>query len=175
MAEAKTEELGLGPLYIYGAVYGKADVTTKCREMVGVKSQTLSGKADNETFGDSWPKFSKTLVIAWGYGKAVQTSITREGGMFNLNQDTFKSTFVPPATPNQVNLLSAVYGVGEYTAPTQKMVKELNLSVVASNDVFADNWPKITKTLVVVYMMGVAAPTNICVKFVQEGQTLTVP
>ena len=57
-------------LSVLGATYGPEDVTSKVKSLIS-PFNTLSFKADNNTFGDSWYGVAKTLIIILGFGKDV--------------------------------------------------------------------------------------------------------
>lgn len=57
-------------LSVLGATYGPNDVTYKIKTLIS-PFNTLSFKADNFTFGDSWYGVAKTLIIILGFGKDV--------------------------------------------------------------------------------------------------------
>lgn len=166
-------------LVIYGAVYGKADVTNIVRRNVDHKTQTLSINANNAIFGDSWKGVQKSLVIVWGYGpNYIQTSVVKENKTFSVRKSDFNSKFLPKNEYGKVNVLGAVYGLKDVSESVQKKVMGHNLMITANNDTFGNSWKNGKTTLVVVYAMGRANPVNpihnVYIKVVEEGQELLI-
>mgnify|MGYP002803953649 FL=1 len=154
-------------LIIYGAAYGRADVTGIVRSLR--KAQKLSVKASNEVFGDSWPEVKKTLVVVYSYGNAtVQQQVAREGESLNIFQPQNSAnhkrsdrlclslkSIVTPSRQQQslkLNILGAAYGLANVTSKAQCLVtSNQEFNQLASNEVWGDGWPGQAKTLVVVY------------------------
>lgn len=79
-------------LVIYGAAYGRTDVTGHVRKLR--KDQKLTVKASNDVFGDSWPDHQKSLVVVYKYDNGptaeVQQKVVKEGKTLVLS---------PPKSP----------------------------------------------------------------------------
>ena len=153
-------------LIIYGAAYGRADVTGKVRSLR--KGQKISVKACNEEFGDSWYGQKKSLVVVYSYGNAaVQQQVVREGETLDIFQpenaaihkrDRLSLSLKSIATPSRqqqslkLNILGAAYGLANVTSTAQKLVtSNQEFNQLASNEVWGEGWPWQAKTLVVVY------------------------
>mgnify|MGYP002803993098 FL=1 len=153
-------------LIIYGAAYGRADVTGKVRNLR--KAQKLSVKASNEVFSDSWPGVIKSLVVVYSYGNAtVQTQVVREGESLDIFEPQYSAihkrdrislslkSIVTPSRQQQslkLNILGAAYGLANVTSKAQSLVtSNQEFDQLASNEVWGDSWYGQPKTLVVVY------------------------
>lgn len=143
-------------LVIYGAAYGRSDVTTKVRTMV--RDNRLSVQADNSVFGDNWNSVRKTLVVVYQHlysGSQPQVQTAAEGSTLNIDPaNPPKRTSQPPAA--SLKILGAAYGLKDVTAKAQSLVscnkQGLNeFRVKAENSVFGDGWKGHKKSMVVVY------------------------
>lgn len=164
-------------LTILGAAYGPSDQTAKIWSLV--KDQTLSVKADNSVFGDTWTGVKKSLVIVYRYtGQTDKVAIASEGETIELtppseytaapkitliNQrfDSSKITSSAKTFSRQVNassqqlsILGAAYGLSNVTYAAKGKVQNTTFDQVANNATWGDGWPGVKKTLVVVYMYG---------------------
>lgn len=147
-------------LTVWGASYGRADVTSQVRGLISQPNQTLNLTADNATFGDTWPGVTKSFVIVASYTDQVPfVDIVTEGSSYSLK-------FRPP-----MEILSAFWGLSDVTPVVQSQISRRALTVQASNDVYGDGWPGVAKTLDVVYQYADRAPQLACAK---EGETLSV-
>lgn len=155
-------------LIIFGAAYGRADVTGKVRSLR--EGQKLSVKASNDVFGDSWVGQRKSLVVVYKYGygtssKVQQQSIS-EGETLVISppskaaipKDRLSLALKSGMTMSRqqqslkLNILGAAYGLANVTAEAQSLVtvnEEFNQQ--ASNAVWGDGWYGVAKTLVIVY------------------------
>lgn len=166
-------------LIIYAAIYGLADVTAIVRKKVNQKTQSLSIKAENGVFGDSWPNVWKSFIVVFGFGTGyVETRVVKEHETVHIDKSQFSSKYQAENAYGVINVLSAVYGLKEDSKMVQDRVEKHNLKVSANNHVFGDSFEGWRKTLVVVYRMGVANPRdpvdNVYVKIAQEGQVLAI-
>mmetsp|Transcript_2822 Transcript_2822/g.2377 ORF Transcript_2822/g.2377 Transcript_2822/m.2377 type:complete len:190 (+) Transcript_2822:2-571(+) len=180
------EETDLNKLIIYGAVYGKADVTLKCRSLINTDTHSLQTDASNKVFGDSWLNNKKSLVVIAGYGGKVATYIAEEGNSLSIFQDGFKGV-APSNNYGAMNILGGSYGLKDVTNQVQALYGTYTQSGVkvpvfvqgANNTAFGDGWPNVVKTLVTVFRLGPADPTNkyggnVYVSITEENGTLTV-
>jgi hypothetical protein len=146
-------------LTVWGAVYGPADVTAKVRTLVAT-DQSLSLIANNATFGDSWPGYTKSFVIVASYtGQTPFVDIVEENSAYRLK-------YRPP-----LQILSGFYGLKDVTTILQTNVSRRTLQIAASNAVFGDGWPGVTKILTAVYQYGNGVPR---VATAQESSTLGI-
>ena len=155
-------------LIIYGAAYGRADVTGKVRDLR--KDQKLTVKASNDVFGDSWPGIAKSLVIVYKYdtsGAQVQVGIAAEGNTLSISppgggataKNRFSFALNPGLTLSRqlqstctLNITGAAYGLGDVTAKAQSLVtSNQEFNQLATNEVWGDTWKGTKKSLVVVY------------------------
>lgn len=137
-------------LSILGAVYGKKDVTDMIRGLV--QNGSVQIRAVNEFFGDSFPNVVKTLVIVYQYGtKKPVVSITKEGEMATISQNSDIQEGFMTSQPGQTKILGAAYGLGVVTDRVSQMVENNNLEISASNAIFGDPWHGVRKVLTVVY------------------------
>jgi len=147
-------------LTIFGATYGPVDKTAIVRSHVDPSSQSLSVTANNDTFTDTWPNVTKTLVVVAAYtGQEPFVDVVPEGSAYFLK-------YRPP-----LRILSATYGLASVTRVVQGSVSRRTLTINANNSVLGDGWRDVTKTLVVVYQYGDEQPQ---IAIVTEGSTLSV-
>jgi len=146
-------------LRVLGATYGPADVTSKVVLLVDPKTQSLTFKADNATFGDPLKK-RKALVALLRYGSETPfLQVVREG-------DVFECAYSP-----QVKILAAYWGLADVSAIVLKQVVRGSATIVAHNALFGDGWPGKDKTLVIVYQHEEQEPQLAVAK---EGKTLSI-
>ena len=155
-------------LIIYGAAYGRANVTGKVRSLR--KDQKLTVKASNDVFGDTWHGVDKSLVIVYKYdtsGAKVKVGIASEGKTLSISPPeegaTAKSRFSSlnpgltlsrqlQSTTCKLNITGAAYGLGDVTAKAQSLVtSDREFNQLATNEVWGDTWKGKKKSLVVVY------------------------
>lgn len=147
-------------LEILGAAYGLADVAAKVRAAVNqtVMPNTLSIRADNPTFGDSWPGVRKTLTVVCRYGSdgGPVVKAVREGETLTLGQAEYDASRAaastrPPSAGGKLTVWGATYGPAEVTrALVSRVGTDQALSFTADNATFGDTWPGVRKTCVVV-------------------------
>jgi hypothetical protein len=145
------------PLTILGAAYGLKCVTEKVKGLV--KNRSLIAVADNKTFEDGWPAYTKTLVIVYQYGKEHPSiTVVKENHQFELLYSKRKK-FNYSADYCTLTILGAAYGPVDVTDKVRKLVKDgSTLEVEATNAVFGDPWRGQVKSLVIVYRYGSKAP-----------------
>ena len=159
-----------------GAAYGRADVTSTLNASI-TSSQTLSVRASNSVFGDSWKNVRKTLVVVYQHsGYDPRIVIVREHFYDTLNIAARPSRYCIQSCYNTMGqndliIVGAAYGLADVTYQVQKMVRNNQLSVSASNSVFGDTYNRVRKTLVVVYLQGSGGYK---IKIVTEGNTLRI-
>ena len=159
-------------LTIFGAAYGPADVTTKVWSLV--KNHSLNVTANNETFGDSWPSVTKSLVIVYQYTgqNDAQVAIAAENKTIQLsppggykssdNRSLFQEEKLTKiaqtvsrrmnASSQQLEILGAAYGLLNVTTEARsKIVGGTKFDQLANNNTWGDGWHGVVKTLVVVY------------------------
>ncbi|MEA3015346.1 MAG: hypothetical protein QOI38_68 [Sphingomonadales bacterium] len=151
-------------LEILGAAYGLADVAAKVRAAVdqGASPNTLSIRADNATFGDSWPGFAKTLTLVCRYGPdgAPVTKAVRENETLTLGQAEYDASRAgasdtPPRSGDKLTIWGASYGPADVTAALRARVGgDQTLGFTADNATFGDSWPGVRKTCVIVSSYG---------------------
>lgn len=135
---AETPKLG-----VLGATYGPGNITDKLRSMINQQDQTLSATANNATFGDTWPNVPKVMVVVAAYeGQVPFVDIVQEGSAYALK-------YRPP-----LRIISGYFGLKDVTDRVRAAVRQRNVSVRATDDVFGDGWPGVPKTLAVVYQYG---------------------
>ena len=147
---------GTSKLKILGAVYGIVDVTAKVQSLV--KDNSLSVRADNATFGDTFPGRWKTLAIIYQYGNQLpQTTIASENVEINIFYVP-TATYCPTDDKNTLTIVGAAYGLGEVTSHMQASVSNGNLLINANDancsygiDTLSGST---TKVLTVVYQYG---------------------
>ena len=147
-------------LEILGAAYGLADVAAKVRKSVnqGAMPNTLSVRADNATFGDSWPGFPKTLTIVCRYGpdgapvtKAVRENETLTLGQADYDASRAGASTAPPNKSDRLTVWGASYGPADVTAALRsRIASDQALHFTADNATFGDSWPGVRKTCVTV-------------------------
>ena len=158
------------PMTILGAAYGLADVTTKVCELV--KNRSLTVKANNSTFGDSWVGIPKTLVVTYQYGEEIpMVSTVKENEAMEILYSE-KNAFLGSTDPNAITILGAAYGPSDVTQKAQNLVKGNTLQTKVDNTVFGpDPWVGIPKSLVVVYRYGRNPPLT---KIASEGSQMSI-
>lgn len=80
-------------LSVLGATYGPADITSTLKTLI-TPLGTISFKADNTTFGDSWYGVAKTLIVILGFGKhatLVKMFVEREQCYIDLKDFSLTS------------------------------------------------------------------------------------
>ena len=160
-------------LVIVKAVYGdlpngpSTDVTAKVAAMV--TDNTLSVDASNDLFGDPAEVVRKKLRVDYTLGGVPASKTVGEDETLTLPADE------KPLVGKLV-IVKAVYGdlagtdVIDVTAKVAAMVKDNALTVVASNDHFADPAVGVHKRLRVDYTIDGVARRNT----VGEDRTLTI-
>ncbi|CAB4015551.1 Hypothetical predicted protein [Paramuricea clavata] len=145
------------PLTILGAAYGLKCVTEKVKGLV--KNRSLKAIADNDTFEDGWPGYSKTLVIVYQYGEEHPSiTVVKENDQFELLYSK-RNEFNDSADPCTLTILGAAYGPRNVTDKVRSLVKDSStLEVEAINAVFGDPWRGQLKSLAIVYRYGSKAP-----------------
>ena len=134
-------------LTVWGASFGRHDVSTKVRSLVDGSTGALSLIADRATLGDAGEGKRNTFVIVASYsGQVPFIDIVVEGNPYALS-------YRPP-----LHILSAFYGLKDVTDIVRASVSRRKLSVSASSSVFGDGWPAMRKTLHVVYQYGDRKP-----------------
>jgi hypothetical protein len=104
----------MSTLTILGAAYGTLDVT-----------------ANNHTFGDPWPGYTKSLVVVYRYeNQPAQVTIATQNATVAINQP---STLAADAAPSKLPIYGAAYGLANVTTQVQNMVVGGTLNVVANN------------------------------------------
>jgi hypothetical protein len=147
-------------LEIFGAAYGLADVAARVRAAVDqtVMPNTLSIRADNGTFGDSWPMNRKTLTVVFRYGSdgGALVKAVREGETLTLGQADYDASraaaSTAPGVSGRLTILGASYGPADVTAALRRQIGgDQSLAFTADNATFGDSWPGVRKACVVVY------------------------
>lgn len=134
-------------LTVWGASFGRHDVSTRVRSLVDVSTGALSLTANSATLGDADEGKRNTFVIVASYcGQVPFIDIVVEGNPYALS-------YRPP-----LHILSAFYGLKDVTGIVRASVSRRKLSVSASSSVFGDGWPAMRKTLHVVYQYGDRKP-----------------
>jgi hypothetical protein len=170
-------------LEILGAAYGLADVAAKVRGAVnqGASPNTLSIRADNATFGDSWPGFPKTLTVVCRYGpdggpvtKAVRENETLTLGQAEYDASRAGASDTPPKSGDKLTIWGASYGPADVTAALRTRVGgDQTLGFTADNATFGDSWPGVRKTCVIVSSYGGAGVDTDIV--IESGANSTMP
>jgi hypothetical protein len=146
-------------LEILGAAYGLADVAAKVRGAVNQRAMpnTLSIRADNGTFGDSWPGFPKTLTVVFRYGPdgAALVRAVREGEALALGQAEYQASragaSAAPGVWGRLTVWGASYGPADVTGAVRARIgSDQTLHFTADNATFGDSWPGVRKTCVTV-------------------------
>jgi hypothetical protein len=145
-------------LEIVGAVWGLWHVTANVSSRIDRHStpQSLSIRASNEVFGDSWEGMSKSLTVAYRYGQdgAVQVAVAGEGGTLTIGANEYEASRAlrPEYQGRWINVLAATYGLGDVTSKVREKIKAppQSLSVTADNATFGDTWEGTLKSMVVV-------------------------
>jgi len=146
-------------LEILGAAYGLADVASQVRKAVNqsVSPNTLSIRADNATFGDSWPGFAKTLSVVCRYGSdgAAVVKAAREGETLTLGQAEYDASragaSTAPGVAGRLTIWGATYGPADATGALRSRIGGGQaLDFTADNATFGDSWPGVRKTCVTV-------------------------
>jgi hypothetical protein len=75
------ELVSLHNVHVISAIYGKADVTNRVREILHSES---SFHASNGTFGDTWPGIRKSFVITYDIGGTVHVRVFEEEELVEL-------------------------------------------------------------------------------------------
>ena len=160
------------PLCILGATYGPADRTDEVVSLV--KDAALNVVASNATFGNTWKEKTKTLVVMYRYGNekpAVKIAKQNERLSIAYDPPGGASTYLPPTDPATLNVLGAVYGLGDVTMQVQSLVSGNKLNFIANNKTFGNTWPDKAKTFTLVYQYGRDAPV---MKRVKQNKRVTV-
>ena len=145
------------PITILGATYGLADVTNHVADLVkGQDSITI--RAQNQVFGDSWFGTVKTLTVVYRIRNGPIKVVTCKENESITIQSSFQ-------------ILGATYGPADVTEKVQSLVSGDNLSVQASNSVFGDPWVGNRKHLTVVYADGSEKPK---VAFAKENDWIKI-
>jgi hypothetical protein len=169
-------------LEILGAAYGLADVAARVRQAVdqSVMPNTLSIRADNGTFGDSWPWHPKTLTVVFRYGSdgAALVKAVREGETLTLGQADYDTSragaSIRPGVAGRLTIYGASYGPADVTAALRRQIGgDQSLSYTADNAAFGDSWPGVRKTCVVVYSYQGDGPQTEIV--IETGAGATMP
>jgi hypothetical protein len=167
-------------LQILGAAYGRSNVERVVSKAVNWQAipNTLSIRADNPTFGDSWVGVPKTLTVVFRYGSdgAALTKVVREGEVLTLGQADYDASRAgaSSATSKHGNLTvwGASYGPADVTNVVRSRIGgDQNLHFTADNQTFGDSWPGVPKTCVVVSSYGGSPATT---EITQETQTASV-
>jgi hypothetical protein len=146
-------------LEILGAAYGLADVAARVRAAVDqtVMPNTLSIRADNGTFGDSWPMNRKTLTVVFRYGSdgasAVKTA--REGTRLSIGAADHAASRGKPSTetpvPGYLTVWGASYGPADVTGKVSSCIaSDQTVAFTADNATFGDSWSGVPKACVLV-------------------------
>ena len=149
-------------LEILGAAYGLRDVSQQVGRAVRRARgglDTLSIRADNATFGDSWPWVPKTLTVVYRYGPngGPGVKVVREGETLTIGQSEYDasrdSASGPPTSGgNPLTIWGASYGPADVTAKVRAQAGgSEDLALTADNATYGDSWPGVQKALVVVY------------------------
>jgi hypothetical protein len=169
-------------LEILGAAYGLAEVSAKVRGAVNqaVMPNTLSIRADNATFGDSWPGFPKTLSVVFRYGPdgAAIAKAVREGETLSLGQADYAASragaSIAPGVAGRLTVWGAAYGPADATAAVRARVGgDQVLGFTADNATFGDSWPGVRKTCVVVSSYQGSGPVTDII--IETGASSTMP
>ena len=146
------------PLDILGAAYGTSDVTKLARDYL--TNGEFDKYAKNGVWeGDNWTGHKKTLVVVYEYDGAQMLSVVKEDE---------RMYFV--ASPPLI-ILSAAYGLFDVTKTVRSHVKNRSLTMEASNDIFGNGWPKVSKSFTVFYQYGEEVPK---LKSVKQGEELEI-
>lgn len=153
------------PLWILGAAYGPGDVTDQVRDRV--RDNALRVRAENDVFGDPWPRVVKTLAIVYRYGsQAPRTLVVKEKE---------EASIAPPSgqagarDDGELSILGAAYGPADVTGIVSSLIRRNALRVRADNATFGDAWPEHPKSLVVVYRYRGLDPRTLTLKEGEEG------
>lgn len=153
---------GLPPqLTVYGASYGRGDVTAAVRNLISPAGQTLQLTANNATFTDTWPGVVKAFVIVAAYtGQAPFVDVITENQPYDLK-------YRPP-----LRILGATWGRVDVAPTITAAVHRRTLAIAATNAALGvDGWPGVVKTLVVITQYGSEQPRQ---SIVREGGSLAI-
>ena len=146
-------------LTIHGAAYGLKAVTDQVQQVANAQGGTsLTVKASNDVFGDTWYGTKKSLVVVYQYpGEFPRTNVAKEGEEIIIHPDPQSASMAeashskPSTAATALGLLGAAYGAGDVTEATKKLVKGNSLEITANNDTFHDTWFGVKKTFVGVF------------------------
>jgi hypothetical protein len=158
------------PLKVLAAAYGPSNVTARVSARID-DNEEIHLTANDTTFINSSPGVKKSLVVTYQYGNdQPQMAIIKEGDALNVTY-TPHSPFHPATDPQQLQILSAAYGLGDVTARVAGLVQDNALDVIANNKTFGDTWKNVPKTLVVTYQFGQETPA---MKYARIGERLQI-
>lgn len=165
-----------GVLNILGAAYGLGVVTNTVKGLVNrtTSPQTLTLKASNVTFGDTWLGNAKSLTIFYQYDNQPVFYITgREGATFNIHPDSGNVQAdlegIEGIVTTEIARLASVhelsdvisdsqnltafasYGPKNVTNPLRALINPASqsLSITPSNQLFTDPWEGVRKSFVI--------------------------
>ena len=149
-------------LVIYGAAYGRGDVTGKVRLLR--KDQKLSVKASNDVFGDAWYGYVKSLVVVFSYGSGtIQQKVVAEGETVDIpplqNAATHKKGRLPLPLKSivtmsrqpqslTVNIIGTAYGLANVTTKAQSLVTS-NQEFSVGSGILKRLWLSINATSII--------------------------
>ena len=146
-------------LTILGAAYGLQNVTDQVQNITDVTGGTsVTVKASNDVFGDTWKGNTKSLVIVYQYSGEAGTRIAKEGEEITIHADQSMAQASQSQTstvPTALNVLGAAYGADDVTEATKKLVVGTSLEITPDNDIFPETWKGVTKSFVGVFDIGV--------------------
>lgn len=153
-------------LKILGAAYGKEDVTDAVQD--AVRRNSLSIRASNDVFGDSWYGNQKSLVIVYQYGNyAPSVATAAEGNTISITQRNAPRRY-GRLNSDDPAIFGAAYGLADVTKKVRRLVDGGASRISAQNDQFNDSWPGVKKTLVIVYEDESGSPA---VQITEEGDS----
>lgn len=147
--------MSAGDLIIYGAAFGRSDVTGKVKSLV--RHNRLNVQVDISLFGDTWNDVRKVITVVYQYlhhGSQPQIMTAVEGSSLVIDPSSCKRSSPVPSTA--LKILGAAYGLKDVTDKARSLVacnkQGLNeFKVIAENSVWGDGWRGHRKSLVVVY------------------------
>jgi len=157
----------LAVLAVFGAGYGRADVTERVR--AAVRGETLRLRVDSATFGDSWPGTQKTLAVVYSYDDGPpQVRAAAEGTMLEIHPRLPRQPWTaPPAGLPAV--IGAAWGTANVTERVQSLAGPGGLHFAARTEFLGDPWPGNAKSLVVVVQLPDGSQL---LRIVTEGERL---
>ena len=125
-------------LTIHGAAYGLKAVTDQVQQMANAQGGTsLTVKASNDVFGDTWYGTKKSLVVVYQYpGEFPRTNVAKEGEEITIHPDPQSmaeaSHSKPSTAATALGLLGAAYQGGDVTEATIELMKGNSLREITA-------------------------------------------